>query len=335
MTKPSHGSRWIVSPVTDCCFFSNIWWVAILLWPIAASDLSQDSPISFWQIYFVTTPHRWITLLLVATDPDRRQNRTSRFVWIAIVATLVVAMCTWWESGLSCLATIDFIWNAWHFGSQHAGILRIYSRKSGGGRPVFESYGIRLFVAYVALRTASQLNGWLEASGQLAAVIGGVDLAVLAIPLLMIITEIVDGVRKKPGKVTYLISVYLVYSLTLLAIREQALRWLIPLSVASAGFHSIEYFAIVSYYAHRRKNTGSEAFFRVLANHWAQFLAIYLVLAGAIASYSDRLDVKIRDWYLMANIWAAYLHYAYDGMIWKLRRSETARSLGAEVPASE
>jgi hypothetical protein len=30
-----------------------------------------------------------------------------------------------------------------------------------------------------------------------------------------------------------------------------------------------------------------------------------------------------------ANIWAAFLHYAYDGMIWKLRRPETAKALGA------
>ena len=28
------------------------------------------------------------------------------------------------------------------------------------------------------------------------------------------------------------------------------------------------------------------------------------------------------------NLWAALVHYAYDGMIWKLRRPETARALG-------
>ena len=29
------------------------------------------------------------------------------------------------------------------------------------------------------------------------------------------------------------------------------------------------------------------------------------------------------------NLWAAFVHYAYDGMIWKLRRPETAAALGA------
>jgi hypothetical protein len=28
---------------------------------------------------------------------------------------------------------IDYVWNAWHFGSQHAGGLRMYARKVGGG----------------------------------------------------------------------------------------------------------------------------------------------------------------------------------------------------------
>ena len=270
----------------------------------------------------------------MATDPDRRQNRTSRFIWIAIFATLVVAGGTWWESGLSCLATIDFVWNAWHFGSQHAGILRIYSRKAGGGRPLFESYGIRLFVAYVALRTASQLNGWLEMSQTVGSAVAVADLAVMAVPLVLVVFEVADGVSKKPGKILYLTSVFLVYSATLIAIREQAHRWLVPLSVASAAFHAVEYFAIVSYYAHRRKDSGSDSLFRTLASHWAQVLAVYIVVVGAISSYWDRLDVEFRDWFLMANIWAAYLHYAYDGMIWKLRRSETAKSLGAEVPSS-
>jgi hypothetical protein len=29
------------------------------------------------------------------------------------------------------------------------------------------------------------------------------------------------------------------------------------------------------------------------------------------------------------NLWAAFTHYAFDGVIWKLRRPETARVLGA------
>jgi hypothetical protein len=34
------------------------------------------------------------------------------------------------------------------------------------------------------------------------------------------------------------------------------------------------------------------------------------------------------------NLWAAMVHYAFDGMIWKLRRPETARVLGARAAAA-
>jgi hypothetical protein len=32
------------------------------------------------------------------------------------------------------------------------------------------------------------------------------------------------------------------------------------------------------------------------------------------------------------NLWAAFVHYAFDGMIWKLRRPETAAALGVANP---
>ena len=34
------------------------------------------------------------------------------------------------------------------------------------------------------------------------------------------------------------------------------------------------------------------------------------------------------------NLWAAFVHYAFDGMIWKLRRPETAAALGVSGPVN-
>ena len=56
---------------------------------------------------------------------------------------------------------IDLIWNGWHFASQHAGVLRIYSRKVGGGSAWLERHGLRLFIFYTALRVAAWTTGWL------------------------------------------------------------------------------------------------------------------------------------------------------------------------------
>ena len=115
--------QWIVSPAFDLLFVANLWWGLILLLPYTQETmLAQRTGIEFWQIYFITAPHRWITLLLVATDPDRREGRGWVFGLIAVVTALVVLGLRLTQANFACLVFIDFLWNAWHFGSQHGGI---------------------------------------------------------------------------------------------------------------------------------------------------------------------------------------------------------------------
>ena len=59
---------------------------------------------------------------------------------------------------------------------------------------------------------------------------------------------------------------------------------------------------------------------------WLLVLVGYVVLFGLSAAVLQRLGAEV---WLGLNLWAAFLHYAYDGMIWKLRRPDTARALGA------
>ena len=88
--RASDQRQWIVSPFFDLCFVINIWWLLALLPQPSSIGVTQSTPFDFFQVYFLTTPHRWITLLLVVTDPDRRQGKTVVFISIAIVAAVVV-----------------------------------------------------------------------------------------------------------------------------------------------------------------------------------------------------------------------------------------------------
>jgi hypothetical protein len=60
--------------------------------------------------------------------------------------------------------------------------------------------------------------------------------------------------------------------------------------------------------------------------------ASWALVLGAFMFASGTLDYLARaSFFELAaglNLGAAFLHYAYDGMIWKLRRPTTARSLG-------
>ena len=180
--KPN--SPWIVSPAFDLCFVINVWWIVLSL-PVFALE-SGVSPVSFWQIYFLTTPHRWLTLILVASDPDRRSNRGGLFFGLAVLFAAIVCATRSIGGAFVCLAVVDYIWNAWHFASQHAGILRIYSRKSGGGRPLLEKRLLRVFITYVPLRLAGWTTGWTEGAPWAATVLPLLDMAILVLPLILV-----------------------------------------------------------------------------------------------------------------------------------------------------
>ncbi|WP_236621089.1 hypothetical protein [Rhodopirellula sallentina] len=92
--------------------------------------MTTHQSLLFWQIYFVTAPHRWITLALVAVDHHKGHDRRRQFIALGC-AILIGCLCVKMGTGsLLCLGAIDYIWNAWHFASQHHGIFQIYQRRS-------------------------------------------------------------------------------------------------------------------------------------------------------------------------------------------------------------
>jgi hypothetical protein len=65
-----------------------------------------------------------------------------------------------------------------------------------------------------------------------------------------------------------------------------------------------------------------------MAAYWLPLLGIYMVLLGSVGVMMERPSSAAVPLWMAANLWAALVHYAYDGMIWKLRRPATAQALG-------
>src|SRR5690349_14854679 len=139
---------WLVGPWFDLMLIANIAWPLVLALQFH-EGFTGRAGVQFWQLYFLTTPHRWITLALVFLDRQRLAERRWLFVGIAalaIAACLGVRMAT---GTLTCLLSIDYLWNAWHFASQHHGIYRIYGRLSEPQRRtglLLEKWTLRVFV---------------------------------------------------------------------------------------------------------------------------------------------------------------------------------------------
>jgi hypothetical protein len=319
---------WIVSPAFDLLFIANLGWLLLLL---PGMSTRTETTVDFWQIYFLTLPHRWVTLLLILLDPDRRDGRGLPLLLIG--AGLVVLVGGVWlgTGAFTCLAVVDYLWNAWHFAAQHAGVLRIYSRKVGGGSEFLERYGVRFFVTYAALRSAGWATGWLEAGETSMAWLRAVDLAVLGVPAVLVVSALLTVNVARLGKTAHLFSVCGLYSGLIYCLSYRLAGWVVVLATASGLFHAVEYLAVVTHYARRRRTVGSEGPFRAMARNWLLYLGIYVAVLGSAGVWLAREDGPAFELWQGLNLWMALVHYAYDGMIWKLRRPDTSRALGGEV----
>ena len=223
------GRGWIVSPVFDLLFLANLGWLLLLLPGFATRT---DTAIDFWQIYFLTLPHRWLTLVLVLTDPDRRDGRSRTLALIAALAAVIVIGAYLGTGAFLCLAMIDYVWNAWHFASQHAGVLRMYARKVGGGPEWLERWGLRIFVTYTAIPRAGWTTGWIEADTSSLVWLHTADLLILLLPAALVATNLNGATSDRLGKLTYLGSVCLLHVGFLMSMRFGWMGGIVALAAA-------------------------------------------------------------------------------------------------------
>lgn len=350
-------SPWILGRWGDLLFISNLTWPLIVL--VAVWTLGEyvwrDSPmvgsITFWQVYFLSTPHRWITLALVFLDEDRFAQRPFAFIGVGVFFVLAVVgvLGVLGPEGTFVLAGVDYLWNAWHFAAQHSGISRIYARAA---RPEVQSRGwgekilLRTFVLFVLLRVGaftcapsclghasgepdfvmnlSPLLPWIDVTRFRAAMQAfsdqgqaWTDFVALGLALGLLVPELVRFRASAVGRVAYLVSVLGIYTTLLFTVRLHSVPLILATALAVAIVHATEYLAIVSWSVKRKPAAKQTGVFKQLAPRWGLALGTFMLVLG------------ISGWALATNApyyWAAltfavsFLHYAYDGMIWKARK---------------
>lgn len=306
---------WILSPAVDLLVLSNVLWPMLLL---LQHDRGFDgrSAVLFWQVYFVTTPHRWITLALVFLDRQRFRERPRLFVGFAILVTGLCVGIRINTGSLTCLLAVDYVWNAWHFAAQHHGVYRIYGRLSQPERIVglsFEKWLMRFFLIYVIIRiaTATFADSWFSDWMKIA------DWLVIAIPLWLVLQDLRSWNRLRTGRTVYLLSVSGLYLSLLWAVHQQRPALVLSLATASALFHAVEYLALTGWAVNRRSvqmSTDKLGIIGWLAPRWALTLIMFIVILG---SGGWLMDQNLLELWLLINVIVAFLHYGYDGMIWK------------------
>ena len=318
--RPSavRGRGWLVGPWFDAFCVANIAW-PLVVFAQFGEGFGGRAGIEFWQVYFVTTPHRWITLALVFLDRPRFRERRGVFLGIAAIVAAVCAGMRTTTGALTCLLAIDYVWNAWHFAAQHHGIYRIYGRLSEpertAGRTV-EKWGLRLFLLYVTLRIAGAT--WSHESLERGLRMG--DWAVAAIPVWLFVHNLLRYRPGALGRITYLLSVSGLYLALLWAVHDRRPALVLSLATASALFHAIEYLSVVGWSVRKRHAEAGERLGLLgwLVPRWGIALGVFLIILGAGGRL---LAERLLETWLFLNVIAAFLHYAYDGLIWRRPRA--------------
>jgi hypothetical protein len=338
-TATPRRSPWIVSPWFDLLFIANV------LWPLAvlpASISTDGRPFAeFWMVYFIATPHRWMTLILATFDPDRRYGRGWLFIVVAVGFALLCGGALVYGSLLEgaqgkeqfkILFLFYSLFLGWHFASQHAGVLRMYSRKAGGGIAWLETWGPRVFILYANVRLVSFIAPALRFPWE--HLVDVIDYAMFAIPAVLLAVELTRFSLRRVPKLIHLLSFSTLWWAVLWYARAENAVVCNILLVAVTLFHSIEYLAIVTHYGWRRKHHGSPGLFQRMTRNWTVTMIWYIALCGLVYYLFNSGSRDIVFAWLVINTWASFLHVAFDGLMWRLRDPSTARVLDVEISPS-
>lgn len=84
-----------------------------------------------------------------------------------------------------------------------------------------------------------------------------------------------------------------------------------------ALFHATEYLAIVSWSVRMKHGRNGRGVFGHLVPRWVLALTTFMVV---LALSAWLFDTRYHNLWAVVTIAVSYLHYAYDGIIWKVRK---------------
>lgn len=333
-SRSDRSEGWLISPLVDTIFVANIVWPILV---IASGNLYGhpiDEALGFTIAYFIIMPHRWITLALVFLDKKRIEQDSRRYYMVGMSIILFACLTQLSLGTLTLLLAIDFLWTAWHFAAQHGGIARIYERQA---RPDSQTAGtldkivLRTLVLFAVMRLAGTSlpaiasgQEWLKWIPPLMVKMSWCDWVVLAMPLGLIVRELIDFRPSAFGRFVYLTSVTTLYCLMIVAVRMEWTTVKIGCAAAGTFFHSIEYLAIVSWNVQKNKSLHAISPFRYLVPRWTMFLLFFMAFCALSAFFLKQPFFQL---WVLVNLIISFMHYAYDGMIWKRPKKKSAPAM--------
>ena len=287
-------------------------------------------------------PHLAATWLRVYVDQGERQSRPLAYIGVPLlICAAVIGVGLYTARGPRVLLTIVITWALWHFAAQCYGLMRIYQKKSRE-----------------APRTAHRVEGWLIFMICITGIfwrlhfgptkILGTALLYPTVPLwtvgltgslvgglllYLIADRLRGGVPLGGPRLVFLASVAVSFWIPLMVIKNGTTAF-----AASAGWHGLQYIAIVWFY-NRQRFGGRDVQPGTRLVHWISqpgrtwaFAAVLLVMIGSVYGTVELLLVlgagaafgKVIS---MTWVCLSLSHYWVDGLIWKMRKPQVSTTL--------
>lgn len=340
---------WIINPRYDMLFFIGTP-VLCLGTLLLASNYFDSAAIAWFVLAFFAVGHHLPGFMRAYGERELFSHYKPQF----LVAPVVIAAFVGWSVFNGHLGFFIFLalWDMWHFFMQHYGLMRIYEVKKRkpfnlssrldwllvglwfgyivGASPHYlvnflercQRYGFGLYT-WIEPEYVFRLREWMLYAATVLS----------AVYVLNLLREKSQGVAVVWPKLLLSATTFLTVYYAYIILEDIILGYAI---VAMA--HDIQYYAIVWIYNNgvlkRSKELGTTFFTFLFKDGRGRIILIYslLILAyGSIEAIGRATgSYAIYDFVKVIICTSAFMHYYYDGFIWKVRKKEFRQNLEAE-----
>jgi hypothetical protein len=327
-TLTLHAKKyWIQNPRFDITYFT-FGWIIVFLAFLALPKYTDPLIIIVLLFHFI---HRHLTFVLVYGQKDEFAKRKLSYI-IMPVAFALITVISILVGVFKLLLVISVAWTLYHTVAQKYGFTRIYSRKAGYGKAwidkgIIYSWAIYLIFA-LAERNKEVLDQYLagqtilDAVGKYLPIFTLVSYAALAVAVYFTVIYVSEELKNRDKislpKNLFILSILLLYSIFF---------YDLVIGYVVFGFsHAIEYIAFVNIFVHSKytKRPETTSFFSKISKKQWIYSGVFSILLAGVCFLGIRYQENALAIYITAS---SFLHFIYDGWIWKLRNPEVSKPL--------
>lgn len=343
--QASSSASWLHSPLVDLA--TGLAWVpfALVTLVVKGDRLAMETFVA--GVLLLSFSHQPLTLGLVYGDRGQFQSR--RLLYVLSPLVFVAAIWAGVLISLVVVAIVGGLWNTHHTLMQRYGLTRIYRRKGGDADPgrldlalLYTWLLVVLAAAAANPATPARIEDAMLDPVATRSLEMLVDLRVYSTMLLVIAgaaaiwttvqwlrREIRTGFSANPATYVYLAASGGLYVLAFFAPVAALLGWI--------GAHAVEYYVVVQVHLRTRYTRGEAgegapeptAVARLVHTRLGALGSIVVFTAVTVALTHLFLPTVGLLTYAIGVFAVGGLHIFYDGLIWKLRRPDVAKSLSA------